>query len=250
MKRPRALLAAVLALLGGPAQADWLNASGLAADYSPGGHGQGGGLEWGHDLNSSTLAHAGVFAFDAAGTRWQFGRLGAIWKLSPSARLQGRLDLGRGRFADQASFRYQIFAAGVTRVLSEKRIEATVEDQYIRVGSAQGHVLRCGATLLPRPEWMASLSFHRSLGGSVRASYLSGRADWLGPGFRLTAGFVAGRGRSDIRGLYEGAAMASTEVFGGLGVPRGGREFSLILSRLRVGDSSSYSFQVNYRIPL
>lgn len=249
MKRAEAVLAAVLVLLGGRTRADWLNVSGLAADYSPGGHGKGGGVEWGHDFNPSALAHVGAFAFHAAGARWRFGRLGGIWKVSPSTRLQGRADVGRGRFADQAGFRYQIFAASLSRVL-HKTLEASVEDQYILVGRARGHVLKVGASLTPRADLMASLSFHRSLGGSVQARYVSGRADWLRPGFRLTAGFADGRGRSDIRGLYEVAATASDEIFAGLGVPQGGREFSFILSRLRVGDSRSYSLQLNYRVPL
>jgi len=239
----------LLLLLGGRARADWLNVSGLAADYSPGAHGKGGGVEWGHDLNPSVLAHVGAFAVDAAGTRWRFGRLGGVFRVSPSTRLQARADVGRGHFADQAKFRYQIFAASLTRAL-HKRLDATLEDQYIRVGRARGHVFKVGASLTPRADLMASLSFHRSLGGSVQARYVSGRADWLRPRFRLTAGFVAGRGRSDIRGLYEVAATASDEIFAGLGIPQGGREFSFILSRLRVGDARSYSFQFNYRLPL
>lgn len=249
MKRAEALLAVVLVLVCGHARADWLNVSGLAADYSPGAHGKGGGAEWGHDFNPSALAHAGAFAFDAAGTRWRFGRLGGIWKLSPSTTVSARADVGRGRFADQATFRYEIFAAGLTHIL-HKSVAATVEDQYILVGRARGHVFKVGASLSPRADLVASLSLHHSLGGSVQAGYVSGRADWLRPRLRLIAGFVAGRGRSDIRGLYEVAASSSGEIFAGMGVPQGGRELSFIFSRLRVSDSRSYSFQLNYRLPL
>jgi hypothetical protein len=177
----------------------------------------------------------GAFAFSYLDSRWSYGKLGGyyfLWK--ELTLLTGEANVGAGMGA-RGDLTYQIYKLGLSQALIDKRLYISVEDQYVRVARVEENLLNVGVNVYPIRTLSARVNYHFSTAGNVSESWLVGRLDCSVGRLTLIGGVALGRATPERFDIMTDTrrAVRTEEVFGGISVPIGRHELTIVLDAMR-----------------
>ncbi len=215
--------------------------------------GRGGGslaCHWVRAPDQGPIWTVGAAGFRLGESRWGFVQLGASHRPGPKTTLQGEVQLGTGE-RGAAGFAYRSFKLALSRELIPRRLFLELEDRYLDVDTTRGNLLTGALTVLPDRRLMLRLAYTGTTGGSLDAEYLAARLDLELSGLRLLGGGSRGRLRPESLGLIlDPRVVEAREVFGGVALPWAGRELTLALAHLTLGDGERLTLTASLRLPL
>ncbi len=230
---------------------DALFVSGRVDAFDTGGNGGGGGLEWLHPVAERGAFDLGAFAFSYLDTRWSYGKLGGyyfVWK--ELTLLTGEANVGAGVEA-HGDFIYQIYKLGLSQALIDKRLYVSAEDEYFRVARVEENLLNVGVNAYPIRTLSARVNYHFSTAGNVDSHWLVGRLDWSVGRLTLIGGVAFGRATPERFDIITNSrrAVRTKEVFGGVSVPIGAHELTIVIDAVRQSTVERIGALFSWKIP-
>jgi len=153
-------------------------------------------LDWVHLTWPGKTYTAGVEVHSIGNSRWSFAKISAPLLKQERGELRIRADLGGGKTVGE-DFPYQIYEASAS-YQAARRLYLTLNEQYLRIGDARGHLLKPGAMLLLSPRLTAEGSFARSIAGNIQTQFAAGRLDLAAQPVGIFGGVVIGHTAPEI----------------------------------------------------
>ena len=221
-------------------------------DHYPSASGGGGGsVDWIHSAGRGTIYTLGIASYAIGGSQWTYGRGGASFHPSRRIFVHSQASLGGGQSPDK-SFAYQIYQADVAYEAAKWALPK-IEEQYIRVGSTRGNLLRIGALLVPSTSTSFDLEYGRSVSGNLNTSFTSVRLDHSLGRMRIFTGLVIGEANPAIFNVSVGGSVPAQnirEVFFGLVYYMSRYEFGPRADYLNLGGNSHTIIAFSFKIPI
>ena len=233
------------------ADTDALIVSGLLEGNAGAGRGGGGAIDWVRTRADGTTLSAGLAHYAFPTTQWTLARGGAGRRFDDGLILQGEVSAGGGR-GDGGNFSYLIVLARLYYQVAPA-LYLGVEDRYVDIAAAHGHLPKVSALIVASPAVSADLGYSRSVGGNLDSDFFSARIDWQTPVARLFGGVVSGNIAPPIVNVDVGATAPSgalREWFVGLAVPISRFEVTMSVDMITLSDTRRQIITLGVRIPI
>lgn len=223
--------------------------TGEAGAVTGAGNSRTGSIEWlGHPSPRATI-NGGLVSFGLGDVGWTFGRAGGSLRIGSRGVVHAQVDAGRGRHGD-ASYPYAVVRGGATYQIGS-RVAFELEEQYVHVEGAIGHVGKFGLGFRPTPSLSLAAAVTSSLGGALGVHAATVRADRPMRRGAVFGGLSIGIVRPELAGLGSAGPVRDTrEVFAGTTIPVRPGRVTLALDVLWMPDVRRHSFLASWSLPL
>lgn len=210
------------------------------APYSGG----GGGASWLHSIDAGSLLEIGVYSNHLGSANWHYGRVGTV-VVRKGRTLAGSLELGAGRELGEG-FAYVVARGGYGWMMPGS-IRAELAAEYFGVQRTRGFLAKGTIGYSPRSRFGLLFDYRHGLSPGLDVSQLGLRADAYPGRLHVLGGLSLGTFLQPellVLGLDLGH---QTELFGGLGVPLGEHELTVVFSRLSTDGMDRHSVSASLK---
>jgi hypothetical protein len=225
-------------------QGDWYHDS-----SAPGGG--GGSVDWIHSTEDRSTFTAGVASYSLAGSQWTLGRGSAAFHLVKRIVIHSQASIGGGQSAG-SSFAYQWYQGDLT-YRAANWLFPKIEENYFRVGSTRGNLLKCGTFLVPFHTSSVEIEYARSVTGNLNTSFAMLRFEQRLRLVRFYGGFAAGQTAPQIFNISVGIPAPAPQLregFLGLLFPISRYEIGSGLDFLDLSGAVRTTLAFTFKLPL
>ena len=223
--------------------------SGEMGGVTGAGNSRTGSVEWlGHPSPRATI-NGGLVSFSLGDVGWTFGRAGGSLRAGSRVVMHGQVDAGRGHHGE-ADYPYAVVRGGATYQIAS-RLAIELEEQYVHVAGAVGHIGKFGLGFRPTPSLGLAAAVTSSLGGALGVHAATVRADHPVRRGAVFGGLSVGILRPELAGLGGAGPVRDTrEVFAGTTIPLRPGPVTLALDVLWMPGVRRHSFLASWSLPL